>query len=206
MTSESNAEPKLRHDPPDIPGYRLEDRPAIPINRLNLLSFPLAIPFGAFFFVVGAFMQPGDEVVINFSLSRILILLGIILIGVPVLHEAIHGIVAKILGARPFYGIGKGFAYTSFHEAVTPRQYMLITAAPLVVLSLISIALFPISENWFLFILAFATTNAAGAIGDLWILLRVRRLPPNALIYDLADGYAAFVPEQGSMRDKTESY
>lgn len=195
MTEDSASEPKLRHDPPDIPEYRLEDRPAIPINRLNLLSFPLAIPFGAIFYIIGALLQPGNEVVIDFSLWRLLILLGIVLLAVPVLHEAVHGIVAKLLGARPFYGVGPGYAYTSFREAISPRQYMLITAAPLVVLSLISIALFPINPDWFLFILAFAVTNAAGAIGDLWILLRVRHLPGDALIYDLADGYAAFVPE-----------
>jgi hypothetical protein len=194
VTDESTIEPKLRHDPPDLPGYQLEDRPAIPINRIGLLSFPLAIPFGIFFYIVGSLLQPGDDVVLDFSILRILIVLFIVLLVVPVLHEVIHGMVAKLLGARPFYGIGKGFAYTSFHEPVTPRQYMVITAAPLVLLSLISIALYPLNEGWFLFILAFATANAAGAIGDLWILNRIRHLPSNALIYDLADGYAAFVP------------
>jgi hypothetical protein len=195
VTGEPTIEPKLRHDPPDMPGYQLEDRPAIPINRLSLLSFPLAVPFGVFFYVVGSLLQPGDEVVLDFSLFRILIVLLIVLLIVPVLHEVVHGVVAKLLGARPFYGIGKGFAYTSFYEPVSPRQYMLITAAPLVLLSLISIALYPLNDEWFLFILAFTTTNAAGAIGDLWILNRIRHLPSDALIYDLADGYAAFVPD-----------
>jgi hypothetical protein len=190
------AEPKLRHDPPDLPGYRLDDRPAIPIKRLNLLSLPLAIPFGVLFYAIGALLQPGGDVVLGFSFTRLIILLIIILLLVPILHEAVHGLVAKILGAKPFYGIGEGFAYTSFREPVTPVQYMLITAAPLVVLSSISIALFPINADWFLFILAFATTNAAGAIGDLWIMNRVRQLPSDAFIYDLADGYAVFVPDR----------
>jgi hypothetical protein len=195
VTEEKIAEPRLRHDPPEIPGYRIEDRPAIPIKKLNLLSFPLAIPFGVFFYLVGLLLQPGDEVILTFSLWSILILVAIVLLVVPIAHEAVHGIVAKFAGAKPFYGVGQGYAYTSFEEPVTPRQYMIITAAPLVVLSAICIALFPLISGWFLFILAFAVTNAAGAIGDLWILNRIRHLPSNALIYDLADGYAAFVPE-----------
>jgi hypothetical protein len=196
MSEQTESEPKLRHDPPDLPGYRLEDRPAIPISRLNLLAFPLAIPFGVFFFIVGALLQPADQIVLPFSFLSMLILFGIILIGVPLAHEAVHGMVAKILGARPFYGIGQGFAYTSFHEPVTSRQYTLITAAPLVLLSVISIALYPVNANWFLYILAFATTNAAGAVGDLWILRRIRHLPDDAMIFDLADGFAAFVPDK----------
>jgi hypothetical protein len=195
LNDAAQAEPKLRHDPPEIVGYRLEDRPAIPVSRLNLLSLPLAIPFGLFFYLVGATLQPGEDVIFNFTIWRILILLFVVLLLVPVLHELIHGIVAKMIGAKPFYGIGQGFAYTSFQEPLSPKQYMLITAAPLVLLSVTSIALFPVEESWFLFILAFATTNAAGAIGDLWILNQIRHLPPDALIYDLADGFAAFVPE-----------
>jgi hypothetical protein len=196
VSEATHPQPKLRHDPPDLPGYRLEDRPAIPITRLSLISLPLAVPFGLVFYAIGAILQPGDEVVFGFSILRILLLLFVILLLVPVLHEAVHGAIAKVLGAKPFFGIGEGFAYTSFHEPVSPRQYMLITAAPLVVLSVLSIALYPINEDWFLFILALATTNAAGAVGDLWIMNRIRRLPSDALIYDLADGYAAFVPER----------
>jgi hypothetical protein len=194
--SEAAAEPRLRHDPPDIPGYLMDDRPAIPITKLNLLSFPLAIPFGVFFYIVGLLLQPDREVILAFSIWSILILLAIVLIVVPIAHEAVHGVVAKMIGARPFYGVGKGYAYTSFEEPVTPRQYMMITAAPLLVLSAICIMLFALIPSWFLYILGFAVINAAGAIGDLWILNRIRHLPSDALIYDLADGYAAFVPEK----------
>jgi hypothetical protein len=194
--NEAAAEPRLRHDPPDIPGYLMDDRPAIPITKLNLLSFPLAIPFGVFFYIVGLLLQPDREVILAFSIWSILILLAIVLIVVPIAHEAVHGVVAKMIGARPFYGVGKGYAYTSFEEPVTPRQYMMITAAPLLVLSAICIMLFALIPSWFLYILGFAVINAAGAIGDLWILNRIRHLPSDALIYDLADGYAAFVPEK----------
>lgn len=196
MTEGQIAEPRLRHDPPDLPGYRLKDRPAIPITKLNLLSFPLAIPFGVFFYIIGLLFQPDGEVILRFSLWSMLALALIVLLGVPIAHEAVHGVVAKFVGAKPFYGVGKGYAYTSFEEPVTPRQYKVITAAPLVVLSAICIVLFPLIPSWFLFILGFAVINAAGAIGDLWILNHIRHLPSDALIYDLADGYAAFVPDR----------
>jgi hypothetical protein len=195
VTTEIAGDPKLRHDPPDLPGYRLERRPAIPVRRLSLLSFPLAIPFGVFFYVIGLLLQPDGEVTISLGFVNLLILAGIVLIVVPVAHEAVHGVIAKLLGARPFYGIGAGFAYTSFEQPVSPRHYRLITIGPIVVLSAFCIALFPVSSDWFLFVLGFAVINAAGAVGDLWILWSIRELPENAVIYDLADGYAAFVPE-----------
>ncbi len=196
MTTHVSGDPKLRHDPPDLPGYRLEQRPAIPIKRLNLLSFPLAIPFGVFFYFLGALMQPGGVVVLQLGLLNLLILAIIVVIVVPIAHEVVHGLVAKLLGARPFYGVGSGYAYTSFEEPVTPRQYRYITAAPLVILSFVCILLFPLNPDWFMYILGFAVVNAAGAIGDLWILWKIRTLPQSAIIYDLADGFAAFVPEK----------
>ncbi len=196
MSEAHSSEPRLRHDPPDIPGYQMEDRPAIPIKKLNLLSFPLALPFGVLFYLIGLLLQPDREVILTFSIWSMLILALIVLLLVPIAHEAVHGIVAKLAGAKPFYGVGPGYAYTSFEEPISPRNYMLITAAPLLVLSAICVILFALIPGWFLFILAFAVTNAAGAIGDLWILNRIRHLPSDALIYDLADGYAAFVPEK----------
>ena len=195
MSQDTPAEPNLRHDPPDVPGYRLHDRPAIPINRLNLLSFPLAIPFGVMFYVIGALLQPGGEVIIRFSLWSLLLLAGIVLVAVPLVHEAVHGLVARALGANPFFGVGSGYAYTSFREPVTPAQYRWITVSPLLILSALGIFMFPLTPEWFVFILGFTVTNAAGSIGDIWILNRIRQLPEDALIYDLADGYAAFVPE-----------
>jgi hypothetical protein len=198
--------PKLRHEPPEMPGYRLEQRPAIPINRLNLLSIPLAIMFGAVFYVVGIQLQPAGETLEWGGYFGLLILIMLILIGVPIAHEAVHGVVARLLGARPFYGIGSGFAYTSFEEPVSPRQYRLITVAPLLVLSSICIVLFPVNPDWFVFILTFAVINAAGAIGDLWILWSIRSLPGNAIIYDLADGYAAFVPVPSHSSSKAELF
>ena len=196
MTSEATGDPKLRHDPPDLPGYRLEQRPAIPIGRLNLLAFPLAIPFVIIFYFVGALMQPDGVVVLNLGWVNLLVLAIMVVLVVPIAHEAVHGIAAKLLGARPFYGVGSGYAYTSFEEPVSPAQYRLITLAPLTVISFICIILFPLFPDWFLHILGFAVINAAGAIGDLWILWKIRSLPENAIIYDLADGYAAFVPEK----------
>ena len=47
------------------------------------------------------------------DIELILIVLGVILVSMT-LHEAMHGIVARAVGARPFYGVGPGFAYTSF--------------------------------------------------------------------------------------------
>jgi hypothetical protein len=194
VISEEANEPKLRHDPPEIPGYELRIREAIPLNRLSLWAVLSGIPWAIFFFVIGLMIQQPEDLAFTISLLTIVLVFVVLLIVVPILHEAIHGIVALTVGAKPFYGVGAGYAYTSFREPISPRQYIVISIAPLLTLSIASIAAFALIPGWFLYILVLATGNAAGSLGDLWILNRVRTLPTDAIIYDLADGYAAFVP------------
>jgi hypothetical protein len=195
--TDRGASPRLRHDPPDMPGYRISERPAIPVVRLARLALPLMIPFGLIFYVAGHLLAPGGTS-IRFSIPAIIAIPIIALVIVPLVHEAMHGAAAWLLGAKPFFGIGPGYAFTSFREPVPPRTYLLIGAAPFVLLSVVCLVLFSIVPAWFLFILVFASVNAASSIGDFWVINQIRRLPSNALIFDLADGYAAFVPDDRS--------
>lgn len=200
MTTDASREPSLRHDPPEVPGYRLEAREAIPLQRVGvagLLSWPfwIALFLGTGFAIHG-WGLPGISLA-----SLLLHIPGTVfaLVLVFILHELTHGLMARSMGARPFYGFSPGtidaFFYTSFHDPVTRNQYLAIAVAPLIVLTALSIIALATFWTLVIPIVAFASYNAAGAVGDLWILLRVRRLPRDAIIFDLADGYAAFVPD-----------
>jgi hypothetical protein len=121
----------------------------------------------------------------------------IALLLVPLLHEAVHGLAAMLAGVKPSYGIGLGFAYTTFPDPVGKRPYLAIGLAPLVVLSALGIPLAAIWEGGTGAVIFFLVVNAAGAIGDLWMSSKIVRQPADALFVDLADGFAVYVPESG---------
>ncbi len=184
-----------RREPPDPPGYRRVTYDRIPMNRVTLLGLVTApIWLGVFLFASGALGGP-REISFEISFVDLIIALVLLLVVVPLLHEAVHGIVAQITGAHPSYGIGPGYAYTTFLEPVGRGEYLLIGLAPLVVLSVIGVAVMALVPSIAGLTLVFLVANAAGAMGDVWMAWRTRQLPPGVRIYDLADGFVAYLPE-----------
>ena len=112
------------------------------------------------------------------------------LVGVVVfllLHEIIHGLFFWIFTrSKPVFALTVAYAYAAAPKWFFPaRQYWVIGAAPLVLLDLFAlILLFWGPVEWFLpLALAFAL-NTGGSAGDLYILSRLQRLPPNCLVKD----------------------
>jgi hypothetical protein len=157
------------------------------------------IPFWWVFFSVMVGLL-GGRYISGFVVTLPNLLLGavIALLLVPLLHEAVHGIAALLAGVRPSYGIGPGFAYTTFPDPVGKRPYLAIGLAPLVVLSAIGLPLAAVWDAGAGLVLFFLVVNAAGAIGDIWMSWRIALQPPDALLVDLADGFAVLVPASGS--------
>ena len=118
---------------------------------------------------------------------------GLVLAGVPVFHEAVHGAVAWLVGARPRFGIGPGFAYTTFDEPVTLGTYRTISLAPFVVLSAAGLGFVRRGSGRGV-VLAGLVANAAGAFGDFWVVWRTRSFPAGTRIRDLGDGFEAHLP------------
>ena len=187
-----------RIEPPRPAGYQLLRQERIPMTRVSWASI-VSAPFwlAVFVGVAAALGEPAPRS-ITFTVVNILIGAAILLLVGPVVHEAVHGVVAWALGAHPTYGIGPGYAYTTFREPVGGRQYLVIGLAPLVVLSLACLVLM-VTTPLYGFALIFAVTNASGAAGDIWVARRTRGLPAEARVYDLADGFAVFVPEQAAL-------
>jgi hypothetical protein len=154
------------------------------------------IPFWWIFYTVTVGLI-GGPYLSEFSVTFWDFLLGIViaLIIVPVLHEAVHGLAAMLAGVRPSFGIGPGFAYTTFPDPVGKRAYLTIGLAPLLVLSAVGVPLAAIWEAATGPILFFLIVNAAGAIGDLWMSWRSVLQPADALFVDLADGFAVYIPD-----------
>ncbi|GAA0224644.1 DUF3267 domain-containing protein [Halobacterium noricense] len=148
-----------------------------------------AVGFG---FLLWFFQGRPDELTISISISGgrdfLPLFAGLgVFVGTLVVHEAIHGLVFRRLGYRVSYGFEPRIPalYTAaFGQFVTRRDNMLVGVAPLVVMTLVGIPLLagpmPVALAAYFALLV----NTSGAVGDLYLLWRLRRMPTETVLYD----------------------
>lgn len=99
----------------------------------------------------------------------------------------------RYYGGRPRYGVGLAhfvlpYAYATSKEVYTRTQFILISLAPLVVLSMIGTLLLP----WVPCMLIALASNAAGSMGDLWMTSYVLRFPSDVQLLDERSGLSVY--------------
>ncbi len=170
----------------------LENRPVF--WRLQIISTLSFVLFGALFAGWTALVRPAWQqtfskgIVIQAWGVLWVILIFVVFIS---LHELIHGAFFWIFTRRlPKLGIGAGYAFAAAPGWFFPRrQYLLVALSPLVLLSLLGMALVAVVPlAGVTGILLGTVVNASGAVGDLWIVYRVVREPAEVVIEDLGDG------------------
>jgi hypothetical protein len=135
----------------------------------------------------------------NFASSKILIYFALI-IGTLVLHELIHGVFMSKYGGKPSYGAGIAYFILPYFYATTTtvfrrNQFIVISIAPLVLISLVGIGLmaaFPSIAHW---IFIPFVINASGAVGDLWVARNVLRYPKHVFLEDRKTGLIIYGKE-----------
>jgi hypothetical protein len=129
----------------------------------------------------------------------ILLIVGIMLVVVAPLHEALHALGFWLLGRdRPGFKLelgkfGMGF-YAAGNCLLSRREYLLMALMPLGGITLLGGLLWlllPSLGPWFYLAMAL---NAAGAVGDLWIVWLIIRAHPQALCLDSSYEMAVFEP------------
>ena len=134
---------------------------------------------------IGALL--GNSSIIQF----LLIVLGPMIVFILV-HELIHGAFFWIFShSRPIFGLRSGYAYAAAPGWYFPRrQYLIIALAPLVLISILGMALVAlVPAGAIVAILVGVVANAAGSVGDIWIAFLVIREPSKIVIEDLGDGF-----------------
>lgn len=177
--------------------WRVTDKPARVIV-LQAVGVLLLLVFGVIFFnLAGSLGRMPTQG--NIGPGEIGLMLVAILLTF-VLHEATHGLVMRALGARPQYGImwksamlyatSPGFSYWR-------NSYIVITLAPLVVLSALTVFGMWLMQGtlWVAVLAVCGAFNASGAIGDVWISTIVLRYAPAARVVDERDGIRVFLPQ-----------
>ncbi len=184
-------------------GYRLtatldlsKDRRAL--VGLNLAGLALFAVFGWLFARLFSVLRPElnlSVLNVNFLVNLVALLVGSIF--VILLHELVHGLFFwYYLRERPEFGFRGTYAYAAAPNWYIPRgRFVVIGLAPLVVISLAGLAavlFFPpagLPALWFAL-----TLNAAGAVGDIYIVGWLYLQPPTVLVKDQGDRFSMFLP------------
>lgn len=177
-----------------MPGYRQVSHERLEMGRLTLGGLALIPVWAVAFTGIVALLGGRTEYSVSFTWTGPIYLV-ILMVAVILIHEVIHGAVAALFGTRPSFGIGPGFAYTTFLDSMGKAAYLAVGIAPLLLMSIGAVALaliWPAAAGW---MIAGAVINASGAVGDLWMAHRIIRAPAAARFHDLADGFAVYVPD-----------
>jgi hypothetical protein len=142
----------------------------------------LALVIGILIGVVNAVFRP-----IEFELSFTFFgWVAAAVIATVLVHEGIHGLVAVVAGHRPQFGLKLPLVYVTFDTKIPRRAFILVAAAPLILLDAVFIVLFAAGIlpvfSYFVIVI-----NTIGAIGDMWIVWKL--LPHRgAMVQDTKSG------------------
>ncbi len=169
---------------------------------LNVASFVPLVIAGAFLWgwLIFYYGILGAPLAMDWPRGGISILVGLFLmLGMVVLHELLHGLAIQFYGHHARYGmkLHKGVVYATAEGSLFWRdQYIGVCLAPLIGITvLVLIGSVFVSQTLGLWLMLVGAMNAAGAIGDLWMVKFALRYPRHALIRDEADGMRIFTPQ-----------
>jgi hypothetical protein len=170
------------------------------LMRLNLYSLGLLVPFVVLAFGWGAWVASSRGMDTN---TTSWLLMWVFMLAVLPLHEWVHGLAIRYIGHRPRYGwkttdVGRLklpiMLYATADNAYFWRNdFILIALAPLVLLTLLGMALMWLLPNFALGIGLAIVLNGSGAVGDIWMTMITLRYPANTLVKDEEDAMRIFV-------------
>ena len=142
---------------------------ALLINVLSIVVLVIMALLIPLFFKTGLIQFKKED----YFLSVVFFILSMILY-IP-LHEIVHGITLKCFtDERIKFGWKFVYAYCGSKEAVVkPKEYFLVALSPLLVFSLIFIALMAINRELSLLWYIMEIMNVSGSLGDIYVTFRL---------------------------------
>jgi hypothetical protein len=161
--------------------------------NLTIASLVLFFVFGGIFTVLASIISPalpgsGSITISLPTLLLALVVISAITIFVMVVHEFIHGVFFWLFTrSKPKYGFKGAYAYAAAPDWYIPRnQFLVIGLAPLIVLTLLGLVSLRFLPAPGIFMVIFGMTlNAAGAVGDIFIVGLALRKPASCLFRDI---------------------
>lgn len=125
----------------------------------------------------------------SISTGSMLIMLGS-MVFILVIHELIHGLFFWMFSrSKPVLAIRLLYAYAGAPAWFFPKhQYALIALVPLVMIGVVGLLLIMlVPASWFLMIAFLVALNTGGAVGDLFVFVRLLKLSPTGFTNDTGD-------------------
>lgn len=169
---------------------------------LTLCGLLLFFVFGYLFWSAANLLVPGfigsGRVTVDLWIAlEVIGVLAVIVIAILLLHELTHGLFFWLFTRElPVFGLKALFAYAAAPNWYIPRvPFIIIGLAPIVLLTLLGLALIPLVPPLIILALVFALTmNATGAVGDLYIVIFLLTRPAIVIVRDYGDGMAYYGP------------
>ena len=162
---------------------------------MNIGGVFLLFIFGWFFSLYVSLIRPSlafELVITSANVLYVLLSLLGIAAGQMVLHELVHGVFFWLFTrSRPTFGFRGWYAFAAAPGWFLPRgQYLVVNLAPFVLLSVLGILLLAVVPTGALAAILVGTVmNAAGAVGDLWVVFLILHERRPIVIEDLGDGF-----------------
>ena len=130
-----------------------------------------------------------DEVLLWLVAALVIIFITLIL------HELVHGFFFWLFTKeKPYFGFGPGYAYAAAPDWYFPKgKYLVIGLAPLVVLTILGLLVIQfIPAAWIGSLFLAVVFNAGGAVGDLYICIRIVGEARDIWIKDKGDVFEVY--------------
>ena len=130
---------------------------------------------------------------------------AVTLVVTMVVHELVHGFFFWLYTRdRPKFGFNLLYAYAAAPGWYFPRnQFIWVGLAPLVVLSLVGLLLLPaVPFSWVPLLVLGLILNAAGAVGDLWVVAWLAGRPRESFLQDRGPTMQIFLPQLPHLKEK----
>jgi hypothetical protein len=148
-----------------------------------ILSFILLSIFG------GVVRLGATNISGSITVGTMLILIGLTVI-VLITHELIHGFLFWVFTrSRPVFALRLSYAYAGAPTwYIASRQYAFIALGPLVIIGVVGLFLMLlVPVSWILMVALLVALNTGGAIGDIYVFIRLLKRSKTNLVNDTGD-------------------
>jgi len=166
-------------------------------KKLLLLVNGLGLAIFAVFFVLGLVLFPLQiQVSLQLLLKMVVCAVGMLLY--IVLHELTHGFFIKYFtGESASYGFNGMYAFAGSKAYFDKKSYIIIALAPIIIWGIVLCMInLVIPVSWFWVVYFIQLTNLSGAAGDIYVTVKLKKIPENVLIFDSGTAMTIYVPQE----------
>jgi len=142
-------------------------------------------------------VEIGSEIIDGVMLLALLPLVLLVIFVTLFVHELVHGLCFWLFSReKPAFGLGPGYAYAAAPDWFFPKtRYLVIGLSPLVTLTVAGLAaIAAVPSAWVAIVFLSIVFNAGGAIGDMYVCMRIGCESRDVLVRDNGDRFEIYRP------------